>query len=157
MSIGTRSKGTRVFHAALGTTWTALAALATPGAAFIEATCCISVSNPKRFEVQEFDVSCLADPTEQPVQEIKPGSFSFTIKQNEVGATGTGTDALKTLADATTPLVWAILYVDGRCCFFPSGVLIPMSEGDAQNSITDEVKHSYMVRGLLAGVWQTHA
>lgn len=157
MPIGTRSKGTRVFHAPLATAWAALAAGASPGSAFVEATNCVSVSNPKRFDTKNFDSSALADPGELPVWEQTPGGFAFAIKQDEVGTTGTGTDALKALADATTPLVWVVLYRDGRACYFSSAVLIPQSEGDAANSITDEVKHTYQVASTgPVGTWQPH-
>lgn len=160
MSRGTRSKGTRIYRAPNNTTWTAVLAAGTPGSPWVEANCAITVSNPKRFDVQEFDASCLADPTEQPVQELKPGSCGFTAKQVDgsgSGSSSTGTDELKVVADATTPLAWGILYVDGRCCYFSSAVLIPQSEGDAQNTITDEVKHNYMIRGLVVGSWQPAA
>lgn len=148
MSIGTKSKGTRIYHATDLTTWTAVVAAGTPSGSWTEVLCAISVSNPKRFEVQEHDVSCLGDAVEQPVQELKPGSFSFRSKQT------TDCEAVKTLADAVTKKAWAVLYPDGRACYFASAVLIPQSEGDADNSLTSEVMHSYMVRGLVNGAWQ---
>ncbi len=148
MSIGTKSKGTKIYHANDATTWTAVVAAGSPGGSWTECLCAIRVSNPKRFEVSEHDVSCLADAGEQPVQEKKPGSFTFSAKQT------TDCEAVKTLADAVTPKAWAILYPDGRAFYFSSAVLIPQSEGDAENSITSEVMHSYMVRGLVIGAWQ---
>lgn len=150
MSLGTRSKGTRLYHAAANASWTDLAAGVAPGNAWTEFACPIGVSNVKRYETVPYDASCMSDAAEQPAFEKKPGGFSFELKQKSE------TPTVKDLADAATERMFAILYVDGQA-FVIKGKLIADTEGGGGNSLTEEVKHGYRVAGTAIGEWKPTA
>src|SRR4051812_40229031 len=101
------SQGTRVYYAASGTAWVALAAGAAPGGGFTEVTRIIKV-DVDPMTVEEYDDAPLSATTPDPQVVLKPGTMMFS--KDKVSAE---TATLRGFCDGSTLKVWVFLYADG--------------------------------------------
>ena len=135
---GVKSQGTRVYRAALASSWVALAAGAYPSSPWTEVTRGVSI-DPKGDEVEKFDNSTLGDTSPLPAIETKPGGLTFTREKDANSA------ALRAICDGgVTKYEWAVVFVDGTAetC---TGYLTCTNPGRASRGFANRVEEAYEV------------
>jgi hypothetical protein len=103
---GTKAHGTRVYFAASGTAWVALAAAAYPTTGYTQITR-LTDTDVTPHEVETNDNSCLNDTSPSPEVILKPGKGTFSKEKDSQ------THTLRGMCDGATKYVFAFVYSDG--------------------------------------------
>src|SRR4051812_18308519 len=100
-------QGTSLWYATAGTSWTAVAAGASPASPWVQVTGGVNI-RVTPHEVDKYDTAPLESTTRSPQRDLTPGNITFTLDQ-----AATQSKALRDLCDAGTKKAVAVVYLDG--------------------------------------------
>lgn len=136
-----KMQGTRLYNATSGTAWVALAAGAAPSGSFTQITLVDNI-RVVPHETNSFDNAPLEATVPAPEVELRPGTMDFTI---EGGTSQSNT--LRTLCDAGTKKVWAVLYLDGTADTVTGRLICTDGASPQRGDFNRRVLETYRVIG----------
>lgn len=129
------AKGTKLFYATAGTSYTAVAAGSYPATPWVEAGC-LDDMKPKFADINTQNEGCLGDEQFSKSHDIQPGEIPITVGHQSA-------DLIRLHAIINVRKAWVIVSRDGHAWTFEGKLLL--ETGDMTKGIGNRITYGWKV------------